>query len=144
MRQHRQGLEEGKRDHSDTEIAVITSRRCIVRLEENYKQYGYLSHLLHDYSLTRTLTYSLTHLGLGGNAMNNSPLQIKQLGHSVQGHDEYQNLIRYNQELQDRIDQLENDIDKFRSRNNNIDLEKVRATLLALTHSLINTYSLTH
>ena len=75
-----------------------------------------------------TLTHVLTHVGLGGNTMNNSPLQIKQLGHSVQGHDEYHNLIRYNQELQDRIDQLENDIDKFRSRNNSADLEKVRTT----------------
>jgi hypothetical protein len=68
--------------------------------------------------------------------MNSSPLQIKQLGHGGHGHDEYQNLIRFNQELQDKIDQLENDIDKFRSRNNSVDLEKV------LTYSL--THSLTH
>lgn len=72
--------------------------------------------------------------------MNNSPLQIKQLGHSVQGHDEYHNLIRYNQELQDRIDQLENDIDKFRSRNNSADLEKVRTTWLVFTDALTHSF----
>ena len=80
--------------------------------------------------------------------MNSSPLQIRQLGHGGHGHDEYQNLIRFNQELQDKIDQLENDIDKFRSRNNNVDLEKVLTHSLthfySLTYSLTSTHSLTH